>query len=64
VGKYVFVALYTIKINPFYTTVFQNINTTLHAVEHASWMSSYNLIYRKIKRKYPFTRQLHNRGGM
>lgn len=38
-GKYIFVALYTIEINPFYTIVFQNINSTLHAIEHTSWMS-------------------------
>lgn len=33
-GKYIFVALYTISINPFYTIVFQNINGTLHAIGH------------------------------
>lgn len=33
-GKYIFVALYTISINPVYTIVFQNINGTLHATEH------------------------------
>lgn len=32
--KYIFVGLYTISTNPFYTTVFQNINGTLHAIEH------------------------------
>lgn len=53
-GKYVFVVLYTISINPFYTIVFQNINGTSHAIGHTSMevLLYFNIQKRKEKTSF------------